>query len=401
MITAKATVHEGRILIRTNASGDDFQDAVDKCKLIPGGRWKPAVKAWSYPLAVDVCLAARRVFGDELTVMPRLSEWYVEAARQAEGQTALSAATDAELRLLPTIAPALSATLRPDQRVGAVWVATGHRGAGLVADQPGCGKTLVTIAGIIESGTTGSMLVACPRLSVKAVWFKEITKWTEERVYIARGTRAKRQRSIDRFMADPAERKWLIVVSEMLRVKEAPKADDPTKKEFVGYEYPSLFDTTWAFAIVDESHKMFGSLTVVKGNLAGKGLKRLPCTRRLAVTGTPFGKGGRVQGMFGTLMWLWPDEFTSFWRWADTHFVVEEEDVYIPGGRGRTRTVRNLVGLKSGMDEEQFLHTLGPRILRRTKEEVLPWLPPKQFVEVWCEMSPGQERQYKSMVDDG
>lgn len=404
-IKAKATVVGGRILIRTYVPSDGgwFDEAVNLCRSIPGGRFQRADKAWSYPLSVDVCHSARKAFGDGLTVMPALSEWYEAGVEAAKAQTTLANATDAELALLPTVAPALAAALRPDQRVGAAWVAAGHRGAGLVADQPGCGKTLVTIAGILEADLQGPILIACPRLSVKAVWWKELTKWTTERVYIARGTRQKRQRAIDRFMEDPADRKWLIIVGEMLRVKEA--LDDETdKKKFVGYEYPDLFQIPWTATVVDESHKMFGSLTVVKGNLAGKGLKRLPsppACRRIAVTGTPFGKGGRVEGMFGTLHWLWPDEFTSFWRWAETHFVVEEEEVYIPGGRGRTRTTKRIGGLKNGIDEESFLHTLGPRILRRTKEEVLPWLPPKQHAIVWCEMNPAQVRQYKSLVDDG
>lgn len=398
MITAKATVLEGRILVRNH--GEGWEALRDKAKEIAGGRWVPRHKAWSYPLAVDTCLSLRQVYGDGLTVLQPLAEWYVRAQQQREAQTQAAKATDAELKNLPTNAPALFAALRPDQRAGARWVADTYRGGGLLADQPGCGKTLVTIAGILEADVKGPVLIACPRLSVKAVWHKEITKWTGERVYIARGTRAKRQRAIDRFLEDPAERKFLVIVSEMLRVKGRTEG-----KKFIreGYEYPSLFDVKWSQVVVDESHKMFGSLTVVKGNLAGRGLKKVAknTERRLAVTGTPFGRGGRVQGMFGTLMWLWPDEFTSFWRWAGNHFVIEEDEVYIAGGRGRTRTVKRIEGLKAGLDQEQFLHTLGPRIMRRTKAEVLPWLPPKQYVDVICEATPAQVRQYKTLEDDG
>lgn len=424
-VKAKATMHEGRILVRTTFGDDEFEDAKEACKSIAGARWAAPHKSWSYPLTVDVCHSLRQVFGEHLTVLPRLSDWYREGATHRAEHTAAASATDAELHLLPEVAPALASALRADQRVGAAWVANGYRGAGLVADQPGCGKTLVTIAGVIEADVKGGILVACPRLSVKPVWHRELTRWTNERVYIARGTRAAREKAIRRFLADPAERKWLVVVSEMLRAKKAKDTGaecmfpDCVKnggeqrhyvahekategKTVVGYEYPELFEQQWGQVIVDESHKMFGSLTITKGNLAGIGLKEIGkrSSRRLAVTGTPFGRGGRVQGMFGTLHWLWPDEFTSFWRWAGTHFEIDEDEVFVPGGRGRTRTVKRIGGLKSGIDEEQFLHTLGPRILRRTKEEVLPWLPPKQYVDVMCEMSPAQTKQYKGLTDD-
>lgn len=399
-ITAKATVYEGRIFVQTKFSAGEFERARDDAKSIAGARWVKKHSAWSYPLAVDVCHALRGLYGDDLTVLAPLADWYRTEAEKRALQVALSEATDAELQTLGQVAPALNDALRPDQRVGAAWVARGYRGGGLVADQPGCGKTLVTIAGILEADVKGPILVACPRLSVKPVWWRELTRWTNETVYIARGTRRNREKALAAFAAYPAERKWLIVVAEMLRVKKAE--DDKGKMKVVGAEYPTLFEIPWAQIVVDESHKMFGSLTITKGNLAGNGLKMLGKTvdRKLAVTGTPFGRGGRVQGMFGTLHWLWPDEFTSFWRWAGTHFVIEEEEVHIPGGRGRTRTVKNIRGLKAGIDEEQFLHTLGPRILRRTKAEVLPWLPPKQYVDLVCEMVPEQVRQYQSMTND-
>ena len=395
---AYATRVENRILVRTEASSAEFEDAKEACKRVAGARWLRSEKAWSYPLAVETCHALRRSFGASLSVLEPLREWYGQAAEQAAAHVDLSRATDATLTRLPADAPALASVLRADQRAGAAWVAQGYRGAGLVADEPGCGKTLVTIAGIIEAGITGPILVACPRLSVKPVWHRELVQRTNERVYIARGTRQKRQRAIDRFMEDPADRKWLIIVSEMLRIKE--EKDEATgKPKFSGFEYPSIFETEWAATIVDESHKMFGSLTIAKGNRAGKGLKRLQTTRRYAVTGTPFGKGGRLQGMFGTLHWLWPDEFTSFWRWAGEYFEIEHEDVYIRGGHGRTRQTSRVGGLRHG-NEEDFLHSLGPRILRRTKAEVLPNLPPKQYVEIICEMEKDQWKQYRQLGDD-
>jgi SNF2 family DNA or RNA helicase len=402
-VKAFAEVALGKIILITKLeSGDDFDEMKSRCKAVPGARWHGASKRWRYPLAVETCHELRKVWGSDLSVSVDLGAWYRQEAASRVEQTARAALSDEELQVLPTVAPALASALRPDQRVGVRWVAQGYRGGGLLADQPGLGKTLETIGGILEAGG-GKVLVVCPKLSVKRVWQREWNRWAPDvPVYAARGTRARRQKVISAFDNDPAETKVLVVVAEMLRVVEEPDPTDYTgkKKIIVGEQFPGLFQD-WDWVAVDESHKMFGSLTIAKGNLAGKGLKAISKTakRKLAITGTPFGKGGRVQGMFGTLHWLWPDEYTSFWRWAERLFVVEDEKVYIKGGRGATKTVKRIGKLRKG-GKKDFFEALGPRVLRRTKKEVLKWLPPKQYVEVLCEMEGKQLAQYKTLSDE-
>src|SRR6266540_1743484 len=428
---AIATFQAGRILVRTETDGTyDFELAVEACRNVGAGRFLREDKVWSFPFSLEKCKDLRREFGSDLSILPPLAAAYTAEAALANAQAATSTASDAQLApVLVASAPALAATLRPDQRVGVQWLTQLFHNAGLVADQPGLGKTLIVIAGVIQQDLKGPILVTCPRLAVKSVWFNLLRKWaSEETVYMCRGTRAQRQKAINSFKEDTSSRRWLITVAETLRIKNdfpcleistgkkvSPiKCNDTkthlkyhlkeedSKKEFAGYEFPALFSDPWALVVVDESHRMFGSMTVTKGNLAGKGLKKLGklADRRLAVTGTPFGRGGRVQGMFGTLHWLWPEEYTSFWRWVDKFFFVENEEIFLRGGRGRTRTVKKVGKLKGGKTEEQFLHLLGPRILRRTKAEVMPWLPPKRYEEVICEMEGEQLRQYRSLSMD-
>lgn len=391
---AEAWVDNDRIRVRTK--GSDFEEMVRRSKAINGGRWHKESKTWHYPLAVETCLRLRQEWGSGLVIDNSLADWYREHAASRAIQADLSRSTDATLVRLPETAPVLAAALRADQRVGVAWAANLYRDAGLVADEPGSGKTLEVIGGILEGDVQGPVLVACPRLSVKTVWFNELRRWApDERVYMMRGTRAKRESVLRRFLADPAPRKWLITVMETLRVKDT----EVNGKTVKGAEYPALFGERWGAVIVDESHKAFGSLTVVKGTLHGKGLKRLNAERRIACTGTPFGKGGRLQGFFGTLHWLWPDEYTSFWRWAEAYFHIEEDEFYIKGGGGQKKTAKRVGDLREG-SEEDFLQSLGPRILRRTKEETMPWLPKKQFQEVLCEMEGAQLKQYQALLDD-
>ena len=386
--------------------------AVDKVRSIPGARWRKAERIWTLPATVDTCHALRANFPNTLEVSEALAEWYLAHRHEAEESALAAEQSDAQLVRVPEAAPALFATLRPDQRAGAAWWARGYRGGGILADEPGLGKTLEAIAGTLEADVRGPVLVVCPRLSVKRVWQRELNRWApDEHVHICRGTRRTRERALERFMADPAERKWLVIVAEMLRVKREPPPPGATKAmkkkrgRVIGYEYPDLFDGErtggWAAVIADESHRLLGSLSVVKSNLMGEGLALLPLrSDRLlrAVTGTPFGRGGRVYGMFGTLHWMWRDEYTSFWRWAEHHFEVEVKEVQIKGARrGMTRTTRKIGKLRDGRSGEEFLATLGPRIMRRTKLELLPDLPPKQFVTVECELEGAQLKQYQQL----
>jgi hypothetical protein len=200
---------------------------------------------------------------------------------------------------------------------------------------------------------------------------------------------------------------------EIVEMRAAELAKD---KVPVDFEYPILFDRYlfggWAWVVLDESHKLLGSLTITKGNLMGKGLNLLPYRdghRRYALSGTPFGKGGKLQGMFGTLHWLWPDEYTSYWKWVKQVFDVEEKVVGYDKHRHAPKTALNVLGPKGlgpgATPEEEsaawegFLASLGPRVLRRTKQEMLKDLPPKSYVEVVCEMSAGQRKQFKEMAD--
>lgn len=355
-----------------------------------------------YPLTVEKCREMRQVWGDRLKVHRELGDWYRAASQEHAAQVSTTKQTDAELPVLASRYPKLHAYLKKDQRVTAKWIANAYRNGGLLADEVGTGKTLGVVAGLVEAQLVGPTLIVCPKISVKAVWYKEITRHTDISVYACRGTRTRRERTLAAFMADTSEHKILVVVSEMLRIKAVRSGG--RVREHLGYEYPELFGVEWSAVVVDESHRMLGAMDTVKANLSGEGLKALtyaPNRLKLAVSATPFGKGGRIDALFGTLFWLWPDEYTSRWAWLRKYFKVEEDKVYIKGGRGATKTVQRVGSLLPGMTEEQFWADLGPRILRRTMEEVSPeHRGLKNWVTVTCELEGKQANQYRRFALD-
>lgn len=495
---AEAFLYDGRIGVRTVQTPgiDDFDYLLAACKRVPGGRFKRMLhypNIWHYPLSVETFRALRREFGEGLRIHKELAAWYVEEAEKVDDQVELSAAEDAELTRVPAT---FARWLRGYQRVGAAWIAEGYRGAGLVGDMPGLGKTPETLAALVEAGVTGPVLVVCPKASVRGVWGYEARRHLPGvPVYLCRGNRERRERMLRRFsrpvLNDPHRLRIVVVVAEMLRVKlgnpcytyklkeevdawgEVPgewsedggqfnvaaeaitignkisgmckqrlksidgkchlHVSDPaviaaatgvqrTEKEIkkdlvpVDFEYPVLFDRHlfggWSWVILDESHRLLGSLTVTKANLMGRALKLLPYRsdgRRYALSGTPFGKGGKVQGMFGTLHWLWPDEHPSYWEWVKEVFETEEVVVGYDWRQRAPKTALKILGPKGmkpdATEEEQseawesFMRSLGPRILRRTKGEMLKELEPKTYVEVVCELDAKQEKQLKELAD--
>jgi SNF2 family DNA or RNA helicase len=105
------------------------------------------------------------------------------------------------------------------------------------------------------------------------------------------------------------------------------------------------------------------------------------------MSGTPAKKKGA--DVWGVLHWLRPDAFPSQWRFAHDFFEVIENHFGVKYGALRPDA------------EAEFAAALTPYCVRRTKDECLPWLPPKLHVPVWCTMSARQRKQYDAMDDDG
>lgn len=395
---AKAYLDNDRIEVFFSGGEESVREAA---RSVSGGRKMPGKMAWHYPLSVDVCREMRTRWGNRMKVHKDLSSWYREAAMDREDQTVRSNATVSNLQVLPVKYPELHAWLKEDQRVGAEWIANGYRNGGLLADEGGVGKTATIIAGLLERETQGNILVICPKVSVRSVWGRHFEKHSDIPCYVARGTRAKREATIAAFMADTSPRRALVIVAEMLRVRGTREKGRLT---VTGAEYPQILALHWSAIILDEGHKLLGSLDVKNGNLAGEGLCRLiydDQTFRLCATATPWGKGGRVESLFGTLHWLWPDEYPSKWRWINKFFEVTKNEVFIKGGGGRTKEVTRVGGLLPGSSEQELYGSLGPRVLRRTMAEVSPaHAGLKNWVEMSCGLEGAQEKQYATFAEN-
>lgn len=411
--------------------------------VIPGahfneGRLPSDRPYWSVPLSMAVCRLLRQKFGQELVIGPRLTDWArAEVARTGEMKT-LAGARDADLVRLPGIAPRLAEAMaaRTYQRVGARFIAQSRSyGTGcLIADEPGLGKTLEAIGGMVESEVDGPYLVVAPKTSVGTVWGREVPRWLDGQsvvllpegdVAVGRVVTKQRQRrdaTLDALASSPRlATTWLVVHPEAVRTqvwwvcgecgqetrRKAGKITlrclhDPKerKPDRVEHEYPQLFDIPWGAIIVDESDRALLRLSGTPTQTR-QGMEMLPLRDgglRVAMTGTP--TRGRPHLIWGQLNWLDPKAFSSFWNFASLYWEV--------GSNGYSEHV--LGELK---DEPGLWAALDRYVLRRTKLEAAPDMPAKTYVGtpafaddidsphgVWLPMEGVQAKAYADMLEN-
>lgn len=420
-----------------------------QAKQVPGARakWNKKVEpnrfiGWTYPLTLDSCYALRRVFGQDLIIEDDLADW---ASNEIKKQNELEALREEELstqtlEYLAEEAPQLYLAMmsRSYQPAGTAFMVTA--GKSILGDEPGLGKTLQTLGAIIEYGAH-TILVACTKSAVSSVWERETRRWTDTiATYVAQGTHTERERVMDQFKQDvlkdraagwPHPRRMLIINWEMVRtkrVKVCPEGLDPKfcdsrpaeargnhRHTYKSYPlWPFLFGQMWDAIILDESHKLLASTANVQSKRITQGrLGAVHLRRRLhvgglaaALSGTPFNSD--LTNGWGTLNWLRPDKFGSYWRWVETYFGVTEEQA----GSRTIKVVGDGTKVPEPLDLDAFNDMLRPYVLARKKKDVAADLPPIIFAGtppagnpdgpcyVRLDMEPAQAKAYRQMVED-
>lgn len=345
-------------------------------KEVPGARFVNAQKGgpyWTVPLSLDIMRRLREEMGPQLALGRALNVWGKEQVKREQNLHALAASDDVPLKdlHLTTKLPELAEWFRPYQRADVKFLAAT---SALNLNQPGLGKTTEIIGAIFEADLEhGPHLVVAPKTSLNTVWRYEIERWTanlehphEVITYHGDLTTGERRAAIEEFFAciDDDYPVWFVTNPDTIRDGKEP-------------------DVEWETFTIDEYHKTGlpnTAATGTKGSKFGRAVKQIKSKRRYAITGTPL--GGKPIKLWGALHFLYPKQYTSKWQWAKTWLEISNN------GFGH-----DIGGIKSGREDE-FYKSLAPYAVRRLKSEVLPQLPEKQYVDVWCEMTPKQKKQY-------
>ncbi|MBW3625246.1 MAG: SNF2 helicase associated domain-containing protein, partial [Armatimonadetes bacterium] len=250
----------------------------------------------------------------------------------------------------------LQGELRPYQKAGYDWLHFLHEYefGGCLADDMGIGKTIQALAYLLSQKESGhadrSSLIVMPR-SLLFNWDREIGRFTP-------GLRAHIHADADR-IRDPSEfdRHDLILTTYGIMLRDIEM----------------LRQYRFHYAILDESQAIKNPLSQT-----AKAARLLQCDHRLALTGTPI-------------------ENSTMELWSQFAFLN-------PGLLGSIDYFReefgNAIERKGDESTAQFLRKMVyPFILRRTKDQVAPELPPRTERILLTEMEPAQQKLYTKWRD--
>lgn len=406
-------------------------ELTDLCRSIPGARVSRPGGAWqcTYPLSMNVLRELRKLFGEALVVDPGLMDWAREARRKELRLKRLSRRSDARLRRLDAVAPKLAGAMggRTYQRVGARFVAEG--GNVLIADEPGLGKTVTSLAGLVEAGLwSGDHLIVCPKSSIESVWARQIDLWFEgtvETTPMPEGA-AKRQAALDRFFSASQEGgpRFLIVNPDMLRrkygqycskckmwkedvgkaeVAKRTKVDGrwvvrkekllwPLGHQVEGHNlkrtvrtesWPQILNHEWRSVIVDEAHNQFSTYRPKSIPQNTQGLLDIKTEKKVGLTGTPL--RGHEANLWGLLDWF-DINMGGYWTFIDTYF--EKMEGYFGSSIGGLRDDK----------KQAFYSLLDSVVLRRTRMEVRSDLPQGRRIDITVPLEGKHAQQYEEFV---
>lgn len=319
----------------------------EQAKGFPGYKWDKQNRVWRYPLHPDVAMQIRaglpglqieRGLADTLNAMVAQHREVVKSKNATDTDVSWSAA----------------GKLRAYQRVGVAWLAD-TTGA-ILADDMGCGKTVQAIAACQVAGAR-RILIVTPS-AVRWAWGEEIAAWTGDDPTVITGPKDERLQAITGHGDG-----WLVATYDHLRM------------------HPELAKHQWDAVVFDEAHR-------IKNRKAAqaKAAMRLRTTRCYLLTGTPM--LNKADELYNMLHRLDKRRWRSYWQFAERFCRLDYNGYGVEVLPGSAAQQADLVGV------------LAPIMLRRTKEQVLPELPPKVHERNVIGMSPEQAKTYRRMEKD-
>lgn len=308
------------------------------------------------PLTWPAVVQLTATFGSRLSIGPRLQSWSAaQAAARALAPTAIA------------YEPPAGLTPYPWQIEGAAIIA--EHGGALINDEPGTGKTITTILGLVERGLDGPVIVVAPA-SVVDPWVEAWRTWAPHARAVA-------------WRGAPTARRALASTADVYVCSYDVARIDTTETRG---RHP-LSDLEPTALVVDECH-------LIKSQAA----RRSQAVRRLAKAVVD--RGGAVVALSGTPIThhpgdLWPALYAinpHAWpareRWVRRYCQVLETDYR-----------DEILGLDPAREPEFRMAVLGQQ-RRVAKADVLSQLPPKVYSVRTVELPPKWRAAYDAMEAD-
>jgi hypothetical protein len=341
--------------------GDDpqFHTRKDRVKAL-GGRWNPDDKTWTVAANLTTVDGLVDLVADSLEwtvpfeATEDLANRFATMAGQWQESLAASAAKDQDITVTG-LTPGKE--LRPFQKAGVAY-ALQHKRT-LIADEMGLGKTIQAIAAIVATEAYPSLII-CPS-SLKRNWEKEIRAWVPgATVQQISGTKGGE--------IDPTAQ-WVIGNYDIIH----------------GWQ-PAITAMHWGAMVCDESHACKNSKTRRTKAVRGIAKSTKPDLVML-LSGTPI--LNRPIELWSQLEILGRDvDFNGFWKFVYRYCDAESNGFgYDFSG-------------SSNLDELNTRLRSSGAMVRRTKDDVLTELPPKQWSTVPLAISAKDSKAYRIAESD-
>ena len=252
----------------------------------------------------------------------------------------------------------------------------------LLADQPGLGKTLEVLGALELDGLLdrpSNILILTPIINAQTTWIDSIERFIKPRYEVgvidaSKGSAAQKSKQFQQVFPDVP----VFVVANHNAIDTSPKKP---------MRVPEIALTQYDAVIIDESHMVLPIQNDRKLTLFWNGLQKISVNQqgmKIAVSGTP--DRGKLENRYGTWRFLLGFGQTGTrWQWLEENFWITEQQV------SRSRKIKATAGIKN---QREWLERDRFYMIRRTKAEVLPQLPPKRYVDVEIELSPAQRTTY-------
>lgn len=330
----------------------------------------------TYALNPTMVPIIEQAFGSGLIMATSVREWQEAYERHVMTRRALIQRRDAE------VPSDVQHMLRPYQRIGVRWLADGRRA--MLADKMGLGKTPTALFAAQEVGAQRILIITYA--IVKVQWQHEVMRWLGREAVVADGTIAERQAII---ASNPD---ILIINYDMLvGCYDAPAVPAKYNRKTETWRlaqperpasYLPLLKQKWDVLILDEAHRVQSHDKDVKQAKAAEAIARV-CPYVFELTGTPV--WNMPDSIWHLLHMLDETRFPSYWDFV-SRYCLTQETIY----------GLKVVGIRRDTKQE-FQELLAEYILQRTKEQVLPQLPPKMRDTRYYQLAPAQMGYYQTI----
>lgn len=257
----------------------------------------------------------------------------------------------------------LSKQLRPYQEEDVVFLS--RRKSSACFNEQRTGKTPVALAWI-QSKQLKKVLIVCPS-SMVIPWAEQYNEWTGRNCIALYGTAKQREKKLSMWTDG------LVIGYDCLKVCDHYAKDTGEYSHSTGDLAEVLKHKDIDGVIIDEVHRIRNHKTKTADAI----FRLSKIENKLVLSGTPVLRS--QEELYSTLHFLYPNLFTSYYRFLNYYFTMEQQTIYTASKKIQYNIPTTL---KRPEELTEFLDIISTQ---RKRKEVMPWLPDKMIQTLYLD----------------